>query len=633
MSNCKHFSLPYSQTSLTVIIYDLGFDTYRDGRDFRMNKTIVSLSAILSLTTLCSLFSFPVYAEIKPLTPVFENKIADIDYDADISENKLLVMTKPEANEDYLEAQIETKDVFCVFDDDAYDIYSVELDDGLALEDAMDVLAGSDKVIYVEPDYLMEPEAYGTPSGPFTSKDTDQWHHQVIHTFEAWDLISKLPSHGKTRVAVLDTNGNVFHNEITGTVNMTLSCDFSTGKKKSLNYTEHVDHGTHVAGLINASSADSTKSFGVANGNKNDCVELVMISMGDLIGDKIDVAATVAAIDYASKNGCKVANMSFGSAKVNGTLQTLQTAVNTALDRGMVCVCSSGNSGNSTLNYPASCENTVSVGALSVVNNKLVRSSFSSYGSVDISAPGADIWSMDEQDGYVIMSGTSMSSPIVAGVISLVLAAEPSLSAKEAAKIVVDTATSLGDSKTGAGCVNAYAAVRKAISLKNSKYLPAENNSLTSATTTVAVNHDSISKQKMLDYCLMATYSYKAIGVNDVSFVSMEAYYCSNRGYTACDYYNRFFSEDDFWKYTSKKSNEEFIDILYKALFNRVATNREKKIALNYLKTYKNDRMAVVGAILQSMATWYTYNDTYSELSFGNPNDPYIWTYYLKRYK
>ncbi|MBO7424088.1 MAG: S8 family serine peptidase [Clostridiales bacterium] len=596
-----------------------------------MKKTIVSLSAILSLTTLCSLFSFPVYAESRPLTPVFEKKIADIDHDADFSENKLLVMTEPDTNESYLEAQIETKEVFCVFDDDAYDIYSIELDDGLALEDAMDVLAGSDKVIYVEPDYLMEQEAYVTPSGPFTEKDTIQWHHQVIHTFEAWDLISKLPSHGRTRVAVLDTNGNVFHNEITGTVNMTLSCDFSTGKKKALNYTKHVDHGTHVAGLINASSADGTKYFGVANGNNNDCVELVMISMGDLAGDKVDVAATVAAINYASKNGCKVANMSFGSTQVNGTIQTLQTAINSALDRGMVCVCSSGNSGDAALNYPASCRNTIAVGSLSVVNNKLVRSSFSTYGSVDVSAPGADIWSMDEHYGYMIMSGTSMSSPIVAGVISLVLAAEPSLSAKEAAKIVVDTATGLGDNKTGSGCVNAYAAVRKAISIKNSKYLPAEDTTLSSANTSVATNHDTPTKAKLVDYAVMITYLYRAIGNDDTNFFISETYYCSSHGFTACDYYNRYFSGSDFWKYTAKLSNEDFIDTLYNALFNRVATNREKTLALNYMKTFKNNRMAVVGAVLQDLSTWYSYDDMYPVVDFGNPRDSsYIWTRYLK---
>ncbi|MCR5803131.1 MAG: S8 family serine peptidase [Clostridia bacterium] len=590
-----------------------------------MKKTVSTLSALLSISLVCSFFSIPVNAQPNGVTPVFEKKIADIDYEAPHSDNTLIVMTKPEADESDLKSQIDTKAVTCIMDDEGYELYSVVLEEGIVPEEAMETLADSSDVIYVEPDYYFERETYGSPSG-FTASDTVQWQHEAIHTFEAWDLISALPSHGRTRVAVLDTEANIFNYEIYPSVNMTLSCDFTTGKKKPFDYKNPDNHGSHVAGLIGASSVNGSSYFGVASGNTNDCVELVLITTA-VDGAILDSSSIIGALNHASKNGCKVANLSFGGNGVDTGIKSLETAIDTCLDRGMICICSSGNDGSARANYPAKFENTIAVGALRVAGCQLTRSDFSSYGAVDISAPGSAIWSIDETlDGYQMMSGTSMSCPIVTGVVSLVLSADPSLTSKQAAEIVIETATDLGDSKTGAGCVNAYAAVRKAISLNNSKYLPKNNTSLY-AVPSFTSDHNDKSLDQLYAMALFVTYCNQSIGNNTGSVSPDEFSYAHSHDFDACDYLNRFISSDLFWKKTSKMTNHDFTTVIYKCVLGRAPTTTEYKSAENYLK--RKTRLNFIAYFLKRSGTWLECARENPHLDYGNPwNSDYIWNRY-----
>ena len=583
------------------------------------------MSAILSMTFFCGLFSIPVYADIKPLTPVFNSKIADIDLDARFSLDSLIVMTKPDADENDIRDCVETEDVYQIFDDENYDIYSVKLSEDIALCEAMDLLAKSDEILRVEPDYELEPQSLQTP-GSFTASDTKQWHHETIHTFEAWNLISALPTHGKTRVAVLDGNANIYHEELSSTVNYSLSCQFVEGQKEPLDNTKFDGHGGHVTGLIAASSADGSEYFGVANGNSNDCVEVIFMCAADQAGGVLKLATIIAGIDHASSNGCRVMNISLGSMKVKGSLESLQSAIDTALDRGMVCVVAAGNNGNDQTMYPACCDNVVTVGALGVENKLLKRGYYSNYKKVDISAPGSDIWSLDETNyGYSVMSGTSMASPIVAGVISLVFAAEPSLTAKEAIQIVKDTAYDIGDSKTGAGCVDAYAAVKKAISIKNSKYLPADSKDSYSIPSFVK-DHKTISNSKANSMDWIVSHCNYAIGEKSIVVAYRELYYFQEHELNICDYYNRFFSTWKFWAYVGSMDNNDYVKLVYMAILGREATSRELKIGLNVLAKNDNNRKYFIGYILKSTSVWIEFDNKYKDLSFGNPYDEdYIW--------
>lgn len=92
---------------------------------------------------------------------------------------------------------------------------------------------------------------------------------------------------------------------------------------------------------------------------------------------------------------------------------------------------------------------------------------YSNYGdNVDIAAPGTSIPSLFLDDQYVVMSGTSMASPHVAGLCALIRSVNPSLSNDEVYDIVRDTATDLGapgvDQYYGYGEINANAAIKQA---------------------------------------------------------------------------------------------------------------------------------------------------------------------------
>src|SRR5699024_5097326 len=89
------------------------------------------------------------------------------------------------------------------------------------------------------------------------------------------------------------------------------------------------------------------------------------------------------------------------------------------------------------------------------------RSYFSNYGAeLDIMAPGADIYSTVPGDGYETMSGTSMATPHIAGVMGLIRSAEPDISVDEASNILSDTAQEAGsENEYGNGIADAEAAV------------------------------------------------------------------------------------------------------------------------------------------------------------------------------
>jgi thermitase len=116
-------------------------------------------------------------------------------------------------------------------------------------------------------------------------------------------------------------------------------------------------------------------------------------------------------IIWATDNGAKVVSMRLGAN--SSCPSALQDAVNYAWTRGVVLVAAAGNDGQSAVHTPANCTNVVPVGA---IDSNDTRPSFSNYGpNVPISAPGVFVLSTYKDGDYMWMSGTSMSTPHVAG--------------------------------------------------------------------------------------------------------------------------------------------------------------------------------------------------------------------------
>ncbi|HLA99805.1 MAG TPA: S8 family serine peptidase [Bacteroidota bacterium] len=171
-------------------------------------------------------------------------------------------------------------------------------------------------------------------------------------------------------------------------------------------------------------------------------------------------------IVYAAETGADIISLSWGG---SGYSQAEQDWVNYAASLGAVIVAAAGNTGSAAeLQYPASYDNVVSVAATQI--NADLKATYSSYNErVDVSAPGGEgsnlIYSTYYPGVYTYGSGTSMSTPLVAGVAALVRARFPSYTAAQIAEQVrvtcddIYTANITYRYKLGKGRVNAYRAL------------------------------------------------------------------------------------------------------------------------------------------------------------------------------
>lgn len=169
------------------------------------------------------------------------------------------------------------------------------------------------------------------------------------------------------------------------------------------------------------------------------------------------------AIRYAVDNGASVINMSFG--KGFGTHKYLvDEAVKYAAKKDVLLVHAAGNSGDNndvTVNYPNAnfekksgflfckkqkrAENWIEVGALNFAGGENAAAPFSNYGlkEVDLFAPGMQIYSTLPNDNYEFLQGTSMASPVVAGVAAMIRSVYPALTAKQVKEAIVKSVTPL----------------------------------------------------------------------------------------------------------------------------------------------------------------------------------------------
>lgn len=246
-------------------------------------------------------------------------------------------------------------------------------------------------------------------------------------------------------------------------------------------------HGTHVAGIIAAKRDNNIGINGIANNIR--IMALRAVPDGDE-RDK-DVAN---AIRYAVDNGAKIINMSFGKA-YSPHKAYVDQAIKYAEKHGVLLVHAAGNSSKNIdlkYNYPTKklgkkqvANNWLEVGASAWGDNEELAASFSNYGkhTVDLFAPGVQIYSTVPGNQYANEQGTSMASPVVAGVAALVLSYFPSLSATELKDILMQSTrkfdglmvlkpgsreekVDFANLSISGGIVNAYEAVKLAESRK-----------------------------------------------------------------------------------------------------------------------------------------------------------------------
>lgn len=209
-------------------------------------------------------------------------------------------------------------------------------------------------------------------------------------------------------------------------------------------------HGTHISGTI----AATDPRIGVASG----CKFVHGKALSD--GGSGSGSWIAAAIRWCAAQGAEVISMSLGSSSQD---TTITNAMKEVAEQGIWVVAAAGNSGGNTsdVDWPGRSPHCVSVAAL---NSNLTPASFSSAGAkIDTSGPGVNIWSTKPGGRYQQMSGTSMATPFVAGLLGCFRAAlkdagRPIPAVYQLRELLfsrsVDTYTPGDDRRTGPGWVS-----------------------------------------------------------------------------------------------------------------------------------------------------------------------------------
>jgi subtilisin family serine protease len=286
------------------------------------------------------------------------------------------------------------------------------------------------------------------PNDPYVTSG-QEWHLEKIQAFQAWDLGTGTTN---TPVAILDSGINAAHPDFAGQV--LPGYDFVNG---DTNTADDFGHGTAVAGVVAAAGNNDIGVAGVAYG----CMVLPVKVM-DANGSA-SYSAIAQGICYAVDQGARVINISIAG---NSASATLQAAVDYAWSNNAVVVAAAGNNANSTPQYPAACNHAVAVGATTSDDS---LASFSSFGSfLTLTAPGVNIWTTqsDLSNPYGAWSGTSLASPIVAGIAALLVSANPSLSNTQIVTLLEQGAVGLGapgyDTTFGYGRADAFSTMADA---------------------------------------------------------------------------------------------------------------------------------------------------------------------------
>jgi subtilisin family serine protease len=245
-------------------------------------------------------------------------------------------------------------------------------------------------------------------------------------------------------------------------------------------------HGTHVAGIIGAVRGNGIGLNGIAPSPK------IMVIRAVPDGDERD-KDVANAIRYAVDNGAQVVNMSFGKGQ-SPYKSVVDEAVKYADSKGVLLVHAAGNEASdndTTDNFPnrtfvggGEARLWLEVGASSWQGGEAMVAPFSNYGpkTVDVFAPGVDIYSSVTGGKYQRESGTSMAAPVVTGLAALIMSYYPELTAAEVRQVILDSATryptavvrlpssdsqgastaAFGELSTTGGIVNAYSALKLA---------------------------------------------------------------------------------------------------------------------------------------------------------------------------
>jgi len=389
--------------------------------------------------------------------------------------DQVLVKFKSSVTEEMREAAIASYQSTTLKRISSISVYQLQIPEDVSVEEMLYLLEQNPDVEYAEPNYFRR-LAQVTPDDPFFSDQYALYNpggvfgppsspqsgteRADIKAREGWE---ETWGNDSVIIAILDTGADFNHPDLDGQL-------FSNGYDFINDDPDPIDdhgHGTIVAGIAAAETNNGEGIAGVAWNCK-----ILPIKIVDNTG-WTDVSTEIDGINWAILNGADVINLSLGGP---GVSQSEQDAIRAAYNSGIVVVAAAGNDGVTTY-YPAAYPECMAVAS---TNSSDERVTFlntatdplpweSNYGpEIDVAAPGDWVLSLYPTSltippflPYIWASGTSLSTPHVAGLAALIRSIKPELSAEDIMNVIrytaddVNSATYEGrDDDIGYGRIN-----------------------------------------------------------------------------------------------------------------------------------------------------------------------------------
>lgn len=352
--------------------------------------------------------------------------------------------------------------------------YKLKLAEGSDVELIREELYELNEIKGSEPDFILHTQ--------ISANDVEysgMWGLQRIDIERAWDITRGSNS---VRVAVVDTGVDYNHPDFAGrsivkgkdvsTCDSTIQELQASGgkctrpKQPDNDPMDSNGHGTHVAGTIGAAT---NNGIGIAGVNWNVTILAVKVLGAGGAGGLTEISNGLV---EAADSGAKIVNMSLGGRATCSQGSTIKAAIDYARSKGVTVVAAAGNDNiDASAFAPANCAGVLTVGATGPNDE---RAGYSNYGSiVDIAAPGGNeprgvsscnksncITSTWINSQYRSVQGTSMAAPHVAGVASLLLAQDNSLTPDRIRQCLINSGISINtDRPVGGKRLNAYGAL------------------------------------------------------------------------------------------------------------------------------------------------------------------------------
>ncbi len=291
---------------------------------------------------------------------------------------------------------------------------------------------------YVVPDWICYP--LNTPNDP---QFAGQWHHAKIHSELAWEVT---PGSQDMLIAFCDTGVDLDHPDLAASRVSGYNAPDNLAEADGGSVADINGHGTHVAGI---GAAIGNNAVGVAGANLT--TRFMMCRVTNAPSGGAAMSELMEAARWAADHGAKVTSVSYSGVS-SPSIQTTGQYIHSI---GKILLYAAGNDGaNLAFDYA----DVIVVGASDEGDN---RAGFSAFGqAIDVFAPGTNILSTCNGDGYCQLSGTSMATPLANGVTGLIWSNNPALPYTVIENALFNGCTDLGaagnDATYGWGRVDSF---------------------------------------------------------------------------------------------------------------------------------------------------------------------------------